>query len=113
MAVAILVAWSVAAQESAVIPLVAIGTGMVLLLLLRRRVKEIMIDERTHRISERACRMTVGIFAPLIAVTAVTLIMLSKRVLPDVRQAGFALAYSACAMMVLYDIFYLYYERKH
>jgi uncharacterized membrane protein len=111
--VAALVGWSVAAEASVIVPLIGIGAGMGLLYLLKKRVKEVMEDERTYRISERASRITVGVFAPVAVVAAIVLITLSGNVLPDLKQAGSALAYSACALMVLYHIFHLYYERKH
>lgn len=110
--VAALVSWSVAAEASVVVPLIAIGAGMLLLYLLKRRVKEVMEDERTYQISEKASRTAVAIFAPMVVVVAVVLIILRNSILPNLKQAGTALAYSGCVLMVLYHISHLYHERK-
>ncbi len=69
-------------------------------------------NERTYRISERAARITLAVFVPLVAITAAVLIGLSKSVTPEVRTAGYALAYTVCALMVFYSGFYYYYEKK-
>ena len=113
MAVAILVAWSVVAEVSVLTPLIGIGAGMILVYLLKRRVKEVMEDERSHLISEKAARTALAIFAPLLTVVAVVLIILSNSILPDFREAGTLLAYAACVLMVLYHVAHLYYERRH
>ncbi|MDD5038634.1 MAG: DUF2178 domain-containing protein [Dehalococcoidales bacterium] len=111
--VAILVGWSVATETSVFIPLGGIGAGMALLYLLKRRVKEVMADERSYLISEKAARTALAIFAPLVTVVAVVLIILSNSILPDYREAGTLLAYSVCALMVAYHIAHLYHEKKH
>jgi uncharacterized membrane protein len=113
IAVAIVVGWSVIAETSVFIPLAGIGAGMALLYLLKRRVKEVMADERSYLISEKASRTALAIFAPLMAVVAMVLIVLSSSVLPDYGEAGTVLAYSVCALMVLYHVAHLYHERKH
>ncbi len=113
MIVAILVGWSVAVEASVIIPLMGIGAGMIILYLLKKRVKDVLEDERSHQISEKAARLALAIFAPLLVVVAVVLIVLSSSFLPDYREAGTILAYSACALMVLYQVAHLYHERKH
>lgn len=111
MAVAALIGWSVATGNT-LLPLIAIGGGMGLLYLCKKRVKGVIEDERIYKISEKASRITLAVLAPIIAIAAVVLISLSKGVSAELRQAGFTLAYTACALMVLYFIFYMYYERK-
>ncbi len=100
------------ASGNAIIPLITAGAGIGLLYLCKRRTTEVIEDERTHRITERASRITLGVFAPSIAVLAAVVIALSKSALSGFEQAGLTLAYSACGLMVLYNIFYIYYEKK-
>ncbi|MDD4987085.1 MAG: DUF2178 domain-containing protein [Dehalococcoidales bacterium] len=111
--VAILVGWSVATETIVIIPLIGIAAGMITLYLLKRRVKEVMADERSYLISEKAARTALAIFAPAVVVVAVVLIVLGNSILPDYREAGTVLAYSACALMVAYHIAHLYHEKKH
>lgn len=111
MGVGASVGWSVAV-ENAVLPLIAVGVGMGLLYLCKRQLKEVIVDERIHKISEKASRITIAVFGPMIAVAGAVLIALRKNVLAEFEQAGFTLAYSACALALLYYILYVYYERK-
>ena len=61
-----LIGWSVAIGN-AIIPIpVAIG-GLALLHLLRKQVKEVIEDERIHKINEKASRATLQIFGVVIA----------------------------------------------
>ncbi len=111
MAVAALVGWSVT-TGNALLPLIAVGVGMGLLYLCKKRVKGVIEDERIYKISEKASRITLAVLAPIIAVAGVVLIALSKRGSADLSQIGFTLAYTACALMVLYTVLYFYYEKK-
>lgn len=113
MIIAVLVGWSVTGEVNVFIPLLGIGTGATVLYLLKRQVKEVMEDERSHHIDEQAARTAVGIFAPAAVLVALVLIVLSNSVLPGYKQAGIVLAYSGCALMVLYHIAHLYHNRKH
>ncbi len=86
---------------------IAIVIGIILLNLGRRRVTEVIEDERIYRISEKASRKTLEIFGVSIALIGVSLIALNKYV-----EAGCALAFSVCALTLLYLTFYSYYSRK-
>lgn len=55
--VGVLMGWSVL-TGNVVVPIVAITFGMATMYLLRSRVKEVTVDERTYKISEKASRMT-------------------------------------------------------
>jgi len=112
-AVGILVGWSVASEANVIMPLIGIGTAMTILYLLKRHVKEIMEDERSNLIGEKTARTTFGVSMPLMAVTALTLILLSNRLSSEWKLAGTILAYSACVQMIIYNIAHLYHERKH
>ncbi len=98
--------------ENVILPIVAVTVGMALLYLCKSRVKEVIEDERTHRISERASRKTFQIFTPSVALIGVILIAWRNKY-PNLAQSGFTLAYSVCALLMLYNIFYMYYNKKY
>lgn len=111
LAIVILVNWSIA-TGNVFLPIIAVVVGTALLYLASRHVKGVMKDERNYRISERACRITLGIFIPAIAVASAVLIILSKSSSTGLGQVGLTLAYSACALLVIYSISYLYFSSK-
>ncbi len=112
-AVAILVGWSVAAEVNVLIPLAGIGVAMALSYLCRKRVKEVMEDERSNLVAEKAARLAFGITMPLVVITALVLILWGGRFSPDWKLAGNVLAYAACGQMIIFNITHLYQDRKH
>lgn len=106
-----LIGWSIAIGN-AVIPIpVAIG-GAGLLYLCRRLVKGVVEDERVYRISEKASRFAVQVFAFAAAIAGTTLIALSTDDSSTFREVGFTLAFSACVLLMLYLISYAYHSKK-
>lgn len=106
-----LVGVSVAAGN-AVLPIVALIVGLTFEYLCRRRVTEVIEDERILRISEKASRSTFQVFVITIGVIGAVLTALRKTEYAQFTQAGSTLAFSACALLILYLIFYGYYSRK-
>ena len=90
-----------------ILPFVAVIGGILALQLIKRRVEDVLEDERTYRISERASRRVLEIFGIGSALTGVTLIALDKH-----QEVGYALAFSACILILLYMIFYAYYSMR-
>ncbi len=111
--VAAVVSGSVVAEANVLIPLATIIGGMILIALLRRQVQEIMEDERSHLINEKAARLALGIYAPLAAVAAVILIFLGDDKLPPDMGASAILSYATCALMIIFSLAHMYYERNH
>jgi uncharacterized membrane protein len=106
-----IVAWSVIAQNM-MVAVAGVSASMILLYLLRKRVKEVMIDERVHRISQMASRTTLQIFGWVSAASAFILITLGRTISTGFEQAGYTLAYATCALLLLYSVFYKYYGSK-
>ena len=92
---------------NALLPVIAFSIGIVLIALGKRGVKEVMEDERTHRISEKASRKIYQVFVMGAALIGTTLIALNKHI-----EVGYTLAFSACALLVLYLVLYSYYNRR-
>lgn len=79
---------------------------------IKKNVQEITEDERTAMVANKASRMALLSFATLITVLGVGLLTL-KNTFPEFTQAGFTLTDSACLLLLLYNGFYLYYNKKH
>jgi uncharacterized membrane protein len=105
------VAWSVMAQNM-MVAVAGVSASMISLYLLRKRVKEVMIDERVHRISQMASRTTLQIFGWVSAASAFILIAFGRTISTGFEQAGYTLAYATCALLLLYSVFYKYYGSK-
>jgi uncharacterized membrane protein len=86
---------------------IAVVIGIILLTLGKRRVEEVIEDERIHQISEKASRKTLQIFGIASALLGLTLITLK-----ELTEVGYTLAFSASILVILYLIFYAYYSRK-
>ena len=94
-------------KGDALLPVIAFSIGIVLIALGKRGVKEVMEDERTQRISEKASRKICQVFVMGAALAGTTLIALNKHI-----EVGYTLAFSACVLLVLYLVLYSYYNRK-
>jgi uncharacterized membrane protein len=111
LTVVALIGWSVA-TENAVVPIPAVIVGLVLLYLLRRQVRGVVEDERNYKISEKASRFTIQVFALVAAISGITLIAVSTNDSTILREVGLTLAFCACSILILYLISYAYHSRK-
>ena len=103
--------WSAVIAE---VPLVLISaaTGGFLFYLCRSRMEEVVVDERDERVSERAAKVAVESFAAASALVGV-LFIAARDEHPGLMNVGFALAFSASALMILYSALYGYYNRRY
>jgi uncharacterized membrane protein len=109
--IAISVSASVVAGYAFVpVPVAALGAAV--MLLLRRRVREIVVDERTWRIADRAGRLAYQAGAVIMALLAATFLALDRAGNSGLGETGLTLAYTAAGLLVIYYIAYLYYNRK-
>ncbi|MGB7532659.1 MAG: DUF2178 domain-containing protein [Halobacteriota archaeon] len=111
MAIGAVVGWSVAVGN-VVLPIAAMVAGMALLYLCKSRVTEVMEDELAYRISEKASNMAMRIFGLSMALIGFVLIALSVNGCTAFKQIGLTLAFSVCALLILYITFYGYYSKK-
>jgi uncharacterized membrane protein len=56
--------------------------------------------------------MAMLLFLTIITISGITILTL-KNIFPELTQVGFTLANSACLLLLLYSLFYLYYNKKH
>ena len=112
MIVAGVIGWAVT-SGNAVLPVpVAIAGAAILFLLLKRRVKEVVVDERIYTIAGKAVDKTYRIFGMVAALAGATLIAVSKEGSPTLLYIGLTLSYSGCGLVLIYYIFYTYYNKK-
>jgi uncharacterized membrane protein len=107
-----LIGWAVT-SGNALIPIPVAIAAMVILLLFRRGVKEVVVDERIYSIAEKASLITFRIFGIAAAVIGATLVALGQKTVPEMEPIGFTLAYAVCGLMVIYYIAYTCYKRKY
>jgi uncharacterized membrane protein len=95
-----------------IVPVFIIIICVLIMMSLRRRVKEIVNDERTYAIAEKAARLTIQIIAIGMAIAGAILLVISRGKSPVITQAGFALEYATCALLIINYIAYYYYSKK-
>lgn len=107
-----LIGWAVS-NGNYWIPVPAVIAALMILLLFRRGVKEVVVDERVYSIAEKASLVAFRVFGIAAAVIGITLVALGWQSASDLYKIGLTLAYSACGLLVIYYIAYLYYNRKY
>jgi len=85
----------------------------VVLLTLRRRVTEVIVDERVNTIAYRASRLALVAFVLMAVIVGTTLIWLARDASDGLFQVGLTLDYAGCALMIFYWLAYIYYNRKY
>jgi uncharacterized membrane protein len=94
--------------------LLAVGVGIVLLFILRRKVKDVVQDERTNTIAFKAAQITVAIMGIGMALTGVVLVALNwDNSTSGLRQAGDGLLYATCALLLVNRVAYIIYSQKY
>jgi len=92
--------------------LVAVVIGMLILLFAKKRIKQVIEDERIYRISEKASRRTIQIIGTTTALLGIIILILSQIGYLKSSELGFSLVYIAIAILWVYMIFYSYYSKK-
>jgi len=110
--VVILVGWSVASNNP-LIPIPTVIAGIVIVQLLKRGMREVIVDERVFSVTDKAAMLVFRTFVILAAMAAATMLGLNQERYPELEHAGFTLAYSVCILLLLYYIAYIYYNRKY
>jgi len=111
MVIAFLGAW---AATTGNIPLLipAIIIIGVILFSLKKKVKEVIVDERVNTIAYRASRLAFLVFVILAVIAGITLTNLARDISDALFHVGLTLDYAACALVVFYWLAYIYYNRK-
>ena len=110
--VAAAVGWAVV-SANIWIPAPVIVAAIVIGILVRKRVKELAVDERVTNISEKALALASGIFLIVAVPIGLTLVALGQEKMPELEPIGLTLAFSACGLVLIYYIAHIYYNRKY
>ncbi len=89
----------------------AVFAGMAVMYLSRRRVEGIVEDERVRQVSQKASRVTLQFIVLAFTLGGATLIAM-REIYPGYTDLGFFMAYAGCAVLVLYSVFYGYFNMK-
>ena len=90
---------------------IAVIGAIIVVLAARKKVSEVMVDERVLSIGGRAARFSMSIFS--IAGAAITLVlMFFRNANSDFETAGSVLGYAVCALLLLYSAAFKYYEKQ-
>ena len=85
--------------------------AIIIMILLKRKVKGILNDERVYKIGGKASRMVLVVFAFIMAFAGIIFVSL-KNTYPEYFLLGNILLLLECAMMLLYAILFKYYSKK-
>jgi uncharacterized membrane protein len=95
-----------------ILAMVAVLTAVGIILITRKKVNEVVSDERDIQISGKAARVSMGAFSVIGAI--LTFILLAeKEVNPLFEVVGSTLAYSVCFLLLLYSAVFSYYEKQN
>lgn len=87
-------------------------TGLLFLVLVRTQAK-VGADEREQTIQDKAASATYGIFAATIGVSAILLLLFSRRGYLYLEAVGLVCAYLTLFLIALYAISYQFFSRKY
>lgn len=107
-----LIAFAIVAELPVWVPLLAVTLALAAANIFRRGVKEVLADERSRRVDEKATVLTYRVFTTVTAV-GVLLAMMLRSSLPEwTFIAGQAVAFALCALMLLHLAVIRYYSGK-
>ena len=96
-------------------PMLAVASffaGASIMYISKRRLEDVVEDERIRQISQKASWITLQFLAVSFALGGAVLIAM-KGTYSDYTDLGFFMAYVSCAVLVLYSLFYTYYNREY
>lgn len=106
----VLATWA-AANGNPWIPVPAVIAAIIILLVFRRGIMEIIVDERTYSVAYKASRLAFVIFSVGAVTIGATLLAFGKGDYPELKPIGFTLTYSVCGLVLIYSIAYIIYNR--
>lgn len=92
------------------IPIGSLIISSLVLMLLRRRVKEVVVDERDYVIGGKSALLAVQIYS-WVAVICMIVLYALRDVNPAYEPIGLTLAFSTCFLMFLYGVIFRYYGK--
>ena len=109
--IGIIVAYG-AVRHSWLLPAIAIIGGGIAIYFSRKQVSEVLHDERTAIIQQKASSRTLGYVTALTGILGIILVEVSYRGFPEYRLVGYAFSYQAFIILGVQGLFTWYYQRK-
>lgn len=91
---------------------IAIAAAAAVIFVARKKVEGVLADERDNEVSGKAARLSLNIFSAAGAVATFVFISL-RNTNPDFEVVGSVLAYSVCALLLLYSLIFAFYEKQN
>jgi uncharacterized membrane protein len=110
MIMAAIIGFSISIGNPAIAVASFIG-GIAVIYLSKRRLEDIVEDERIRQVSQKASGITLQFIIISFAVGGTVLVAM-KDSYPKYTDLGFFMSYVTCAALVLYSIFYMYFNMK-
>jgi uncharacterized membrane protein len=107
----LLVAYGVI-QSDIFIGLIAVALGVIFLFYLGKSLTEVVHDERTVIIQNRAASATIAIITVSMTVIGLSLILLNWEGIGNYEQIGYLLAFQASFILILNTLLSYYYRKK-
>jgi len=100
--------------ENVLLAVSAVGIGMISMVLIKRSVKEVLVDEMVKTIAGKSALMAYTITVPVLAFLSLILMFsnLSSRG-SELYNLGITLSYIALFNMAVYSLAYYYYQKKY
>ena len=92
------------------LPVVTLLTGALAIRLLRRRGKEVLYDERTVTINQRASAAAIAAFTLLVTAVGWLMMTWGTTLDPAYKGIGYTLVYLGCGLLLLRMLFQYYYS---
>ena len=101
-------------MENVLLAVSAIGIGMISMLLIKRNVKAVLVDEMVKNIAGKSALIAYSITVPVLAVLSLVFMFsnLSHQG-SDLYNLGVIFSYIALFNMAVYSIAYYYYRKKY
>lgn len=91
--------------QNYLIPLATLVVASLVLILLRRQIKEVIADERDYALAGKSASWAIQIYS-WIAVVIMFVLYALKDLNPSYEPIAITLAYSTCALMLIYSLFF-------
>ncbi|HPT66056.1 MAG TPA: DUF2178 domain-containing protein [Candidatus Woesebacteria bacterium] len=91
--------------QNYLIPLATLVVSSLILILLRRRVKEVVADERDYLNAGKSASWAIQVYS-WIAVVMMFILYAFKNLNPTYEPIAITLAYSTCTLMLIYSLFF-------
>jgi len=101
-----------AVRHSWLLPAIAVLGGGIALYVTRKQLTEVVHDERTAIIQQKASSRTLGYVTAITAFVGIILVELSYRGFDEYRPVGYAFAYQAFIILGVQGLFTWYYRRQ-